>query len=79
MFTTVSVHVDKHKQGIAIPKVSLVYYDNNYFVEKSLGKFKFEKTAVTVDGYNDGKAYISKGISNGDILVGKGSLYVLGQ
>jgi cobalt-zinc-cadmium efflux system membrane fusion protein len=79
MFTTVAVHVDKHKQGIAIPKISLVYYDNNYYVEKSLGKYKFEKTAVTVDGYNGGKAYISKGVDKGDILVGQGSLYVLGQ
>lgn len=79
MFAMVQVHVDRHKMGIGIPKISLVYYDNNYFVEKSVGKFKFEKTSVTVDGYFDGKAFISKGVSNGDVLVGQGSLYVLGQ
>lgn len=79
MFVTVQVHVDRHKQAIAIPVISLNYYDNNYYVEKSLGRFKFEKTSVTVDGYHNGKAYISQGINNGDILVGQGSLYVLGQ
>jgi cobalt-zinc-cadmium efflux system membrane fusion protein len=79
MFANIQVHVDRHKQGIAIPVISLVYYDNNYYVEKSLGKFKFEKTSVVVDVYFNGKAYISKGVSDGDILVGQGSLYVLGQ
>ncbi|MGP8214633.1 MAG: efflux RND transporter periplasmic adaptor subunit [Bacteroidia bacterium] len=79
MFVTVQVHVDRHKQSIAIPDVSLVYYDNNYYVEKSIGKMKYEKTSVVLDGHHEGKAYISKGVNPGDILVGKGSLYVLGQ
>jgi hypothetical protein len=82
MFVTVQVHVDRHKKGVVNTRsVSLVYYDNNYYVEKSLGKFKFEKTGVVVDGYcGNSKAYISKGVNNGDILVGQGKSFMfLGQ
>lgn len=79
LFTSVRVHVDKHKQAVAIPRECLVYYDNEYYVEKQKGKFTFEKTKVAVDGYTTQFAYISNGISDQDILVGYGSSYVLGQ
>lgn len=79
LFTSVRVHVNKHKPAVAIPRECLVYYDNEYYVEKQTGKYSFEKTKVAVDGYTTKFAYISNGVSNKDILVGYGSSYVLGQ
>ena len=79
LFASVMVHVNKHKQSVAIPRRCLVYYDNQYFVEKQIGKFTFEKTKVEVDGYTTKYAYISQGVNDKDILVGSGSSYVLGQ
>jgi membrane fusion protein, heavy metal efflux system len=79
LFASVRVHVDKHKQSVAIPRECLVYYDNDYYVEKQTGKYTFEKTKVTVDGYTTKFAYISNGVGDKDILVGYGSSYVLGQ
>jgi len=79
LFATVIVHVDKHKQAVAIPRRCLVYYDNEYYVEKQTGPYSFEKTKVNVDGYTEKYAYISNGVSDKDILVGTGSSYVLGQ
>ena len=79
MFTTVRVHIDKHKQAIALPKESLVLYDNVFYVMLSKGGNIFERTPVTVAGSNEQTSYISKGLINGDVTVGKGSIYVLGQ
>lgn len=79
MFTTVRVHVDKHQQAIAIPKESLVFYDNAFYVMLSRGNNTFERTPVTVEGSNENVSYITKGLKQGDIVVRKGSLYVLGQ
>jgi membrane fusion protein, heavy metal efflux system len=79
LFTSVRVHVDKHKPAVAIPRECLVYYDNEYYVEKQVGRYSFEKTKVAVDGYTTQFAYISNGVSDKDILVGYGSSYVLGQ
>jgi cobalt-zinc-cadmium efflux system membrane fusion protein len=79
MFSTVKVHVDKHKKAIAVPKEALVFYDNNFYIMLSKGKGLFERKLVTIEGSNDNVSYISKGLSTGDIVVGKGSLYVLGQ
>jgi len=79
LFATVMVHVDKHKEAIAIPRRCLVYYDNEYFVEKQTGSNTFEKTKVAVDGYTRDNAYITSGVNDKDILVGNGSAYVLGQ
>jgi membrane fusion protein, heavy metal efflux system len=79
LFASVRVHVDQHKQAVAIPRECLVYYDNDYYVEKKTGKYSFEKTKVAVDGYTTKFAYISNGVGDKDILVGKGSSYVLGQ
>ena len=79
LFASVRVHVDKHKQSVAIPKECLVFYDNQYYVEKQMGKTSFLKTKVVVDGYTANSAYISEGVADKDVLVGKGSSYVLGQ
>ena len=79
MFTTVKVHVDKHKKAVAVPKESLVFYDNSYYVMVAKGHNHFTKTVVTVEGTNDNVAYISKGINIGDVVVRRGSLYVIGQ
>lgn len=79
LFASVMVHVDKHRQAVAIPRECLVYYDNEYYVEKQTDKYTFEKTKVTVDGYTTKFAYISNGVGDKDILVGYGSFYVLGQ
>jgi cobalt-zinc-cadmium efflux system membrane fusion protein len=79
LFASVRVHVDQHRQAVAIPRECLVYYDNDYYVEKQTGKYTFEKTQVVVDGYTTKFAYISKGVSDKDVLVGYGSSYVLGQ
>jgi membrane fusion protein, heavy metal efflux system len=79
LFASVRVHVDQHRQSVAIPRECLVYYDNDYYVEKQTGRYTFEKTNVVVDGYTTKFAYISKGVSDKYILVGYGSSYVLGQ
>lgn len=79
LFASVRVHVNKHKQAVAIPRECLVYYDNEYYVEKQTDRFTFEKTKVSVDGYTTKYAYISNGVGDRDILVGYGSSYVLGQ
>lgn len=79
MFTTVRVHVDKHRKAIAIPKESLVFYDNTFYVMLSKGNNTFERIPVTVEGSNENVSYISKGLNEGDVVVNKGSLYVLGQ
>lgn len=79
LFASVRVHVNKHKLAVAIPRECLVYYDNEYYVEKQTGKYSFEKIKVAVDGYTTKFAYISDGVGDKDILVGYGSSYVLGQ
>ena len=79
MYTSVNVHVDRHKSSIAIPKECLVYYDNENYVVRLKGNLLFEKRKVEVEGFNSEKAYIKSGINEHDVLVGKGSLYVLGQ
>jgi membrane fusion protein, heavy metal efflux system len=79
LFASVMVHVNKHKKAVAIPRECLVYYDNEYYVEKQTGQYSFEKIKVAVDGYTTKFAYISNGVSDKDILVGYGSSYVLGQ
>jgi cobalt-zinc-cadmium efflux system membrane fusion protein len=79
MFCTVKVHVDKHKKAVAVSKEALVFYDNNFYVMVTKGNNKFERKQVTIEGSNDNVSYISQGLNTGDIVVGKGSLYVLGQ
>jgi membrane fusion protein, heavy metal efflux system len=79
LFASVRVHVNKHKDAVAVPRECLVYYDNEYYVEKQTGRYNFEKTKVTVDGYTTKYAYISNGVGDKDVLVGYGSSYVLGQ
>jgi membrane fusion protein, heavy metal efflux system len=79
LFASVRVHVNKHREAVAIPRECLVYYDNEYYVEKQTGRYSFEKTKVAVDGYTTKFAYISNGVSDKDVLVGYGSSYVLGQ
>lgn len=79
MFSTVKVHVDKHKKAIAVPKEALIFYENNFYVMLSKGHNTFVKTLVTVEGNHANVSYISKGLNIGDVVVGRGSLYVLGQ
>jgi cobalt-zinc-cadmium efflux system membrane fusion protein len=79
MFSTVKVHVDKHRKAIAVPKEALVFYDNNFYVMLAKGNKTFERKQVSIEGSNDNVSYINSGINAGDVVVGKGSLYVLGQ
>jgi cobalt-zinc-cadmium efflux system membrane fusion protein len=79
MFTSVKVHVDKHRKSIAVPKEALVFYDNNFYVMLYKGKNTFERKEVTIEGNTDRVSYISSGVKVGDVMAGKGSLYVLGQ
>jgi len=79
MFSSVMVHLDKHKQAPAVPKEALVFYDNDYYVMVSKGANKFEKRKITIDGTNNEVAYVASGIKPGEIVVCKNSLYVYGQ
>jgi cobalt-zinc-cadmium efflux system membrane fusion protein len=71
LFASVRVHVNKHKDAVAVPRECLVYYDNEYYVEKQTGRYNFEKTKVTVDGYTTKYAYISNGVGDKDVLVSR--------
>ena len=79
MFVSTAVHIDKGKKSVAIPKECLVYYDNQYYVVAAVSQFVFEKRKVTVEAFGPNRAYISQGVKENDVLVGKGSLYALGQ
>ena len=79
MFVSTAVHIDKGKKAIAIPKECLVYYDNQYYVVASVSHYVFEKRQVTVEAFGPNRAYISQGVKENDVLVGKGSLYAMGQ
>ena len=79
MFATVVVHLDKHKQTVAVPKEALVFYDNDYYVMVAKGNNKFEKRKITIEGTNSLVAYITQGIKPGEVVVCKNSLYVYGQ
>ena len=79
MFVSTRVHIDKGKRALSIPKECLVYYDNEYYVVVSKSKYVFEKRKVVVEAIGADKAYISKGVKENEVLVGKGSLYALGQ
>lgn len=79
MLADIIVHLDMHKKAIAVPKESLVLYNNIYYIMLYRGNNTFEKRAVKVEGCSTKVCYISEGIKTGDILSAKGSLYVLGQ
>jgi cobalt-zinc-cadmium efflux system membrane fusion protein len=79
MFSSVIVHLDKHKQAAAVPKESLVFYDNDYYVMVAKGKDKFEKRKITIEGTNNEVAYVTQGLKPGEVVVCKNSLYVYGQ
>lgn len=79
MFCTVKVHVDKHKKAIAVSKDALIFYDNSFYVMLAKGNNTFERKLVTVEGNAANVTYLSDGLKAGDVVVGKGSLYVLGQ
>lgn len=79
MFANVIVHLDKHKKAIAIPKDALVFYNNSYYVMVYKGEHKFEKRMVTLEGTNETKSYVTKGLDKNEIVVSKNSLYVYGQ
>ena len=79
MFCSTAVHIDKHKQAIAVPKEALVFDDNNFYVMVAKGNNTFEKRLVTVEGNTISQSYISQGIKTGEIVVKHGSLYVFGQ
>jgi len=79
MFANIIVHLDKHKKAIAVPKESLVFYNNDYYVMVFKGDHKFEKRKVSVEGTNETRSYITKGLVKNEIVVGKNSLYVYGQ
>jgi len=79
MFSTVAVHVDKHKQSISVSKEALVFDNNNFYVMIAKGNNTFEKRLVSVEGNTVQQSYISQGLKAGEIVVRKGSLYVFGQ
>lgn len=79
MFANVVVHLDKHKKAIAIPKEALVFYNNSYYVMVYKGNHKFEKRLVSIEGTNETKSYVTKGLDKNEIVVSKNSLYVYGQ
>lgn len=79
MFATVTVHIDKHKKALGVPKEALVFYDNDYYVMVAKGKNKFEKRKVSVEGTNETNAYVTKGLQEKEVVVCKNSLYVYGQ
>ncbi len=79
MFSTVAVHVDKHKQAVAVSKEALVFDNNNFFVMIAKGNNTFEKRQVTLEGNTLKQSYINQGLKAGEVVVKKGSLYVFGQ
>jgi len=79
MFATVIVHLDKHKKALSVPKESLVFYDNEYYVMVSKGKNKFEKRLVSIEGMSHDNAYVAKGLQPNEVVVCRNSLYVYGQ
>lgn len=79
MFTTVTVHVDKHRQAIAVPRNALVFNDNAFYVMVYLGHNTFARRRVEPEGNNEYVSYLREGLKAGEIVVNKGSLYVLGQ
>ncbi len=79
MFATVNVHIDKHKKAIGVPKESLIFYDNDYYVMVSKGDKKFEKRKISIDGTSEATAYVTKGLQPNEVVVSKNSLYVYGQ
>lgn len=79
MFASVIVHIDKHKKAVAVPKVALVFYNNDYYVMVLKGHNTFEKHMVSIEGTNETTAYVTNGLQPGEVVVCKNSLYVYGQ
>lgn len=79
MLADINVKIDLHRKALAIPKDALVLYENVYYVMIWRGNNIFEKREVKVENYSNEVCYLKRGIKQGDVIVSKGAIYVLGQ
>ena len=72
MFAEVSVASKLPGQSITIPDSTVIYSGEKSYVFVSLGSGKFELRPVQVKVSSNGKAVISKGLSESDLVVANG-------
>ena len=72
MFAEVSVASELPGQSITIPDSTIIYSGEKRYVFISLGSGRFELRPVQVKVTSNGKAVISKGLSESDLVVANG-------
>lgn len=75
MYTTIHF-MDKPADFIQIPETSLLQGEKNTYVFVQKAPDLFIKTPVEVEITKNGKAIISKGLSNKDIIISQGGYYL---